>query len=139
MKKISYAIGFFSSVALLSLYAVTMTLLSGWDAAVEQFQALWWLMLPLAIGFGIQVSLYTIIKETVKQKTHAALAAGGTSAGASMLACCAHHATDALPYLGISGASVLLTAYQIPLLGVSLVINIIGIFVMLRHLQKIAL
>lgn len=181
MKPYLYGLG--GTIGLLSLYAVTMTILSGWGAAVEQFSALWYLMVPLAASFGIQVGLYTKAREGVfsiyeserKQnfrrslpslalslpldgKTIASsdrknfvslseirhadqsaggagsLAAGGASAGASMLACCAHHATDVLPFLGLSALSIFLTRYQIPILLGSLAINIIGIahFIKLR-------
>ncbi len=129
--------GLLASFALLALYGGTMTALSGLQAAIEQFQALWFLMLPLAAGFGVQVGLYTKIKAAIRDKANAALATGGTSAGVSMLACCAHHATDVLPLVGLSGISIFLTRYQIPLLVVSLTINGMGIYSMLRHLQKL--
>lgn len=145
MKPYLYGLG--GTIGLLSLYAVTMTILSGWGAAVEQFSALWYLMMPLAASFGIQVGLYTKAREGVfsiyeSEIRHAdqsaggagSLAAGGASAGASMLACCAHHATDVLPFLGLSALSIFLTRYQIPILLGSLAINIIGIahFIKLR-------
>lgn len=119
------------------LYAITMIALSGWQAAVEQFSALWWLMLPLVAGFGIQVGLYTKLKESLRRKAQAALTAGGTSAGIGMLACCAHHATDVLPFIGLSGLTIFLTRYQIPILALSLGINLFGIMLMLKHLQMV--
>ena len=128
--------GALSSVGLLSLYAVTMTLLSGWGAAVEQFTNLWYLMVPLAAGFGIQVGLYTKLKAKIRERSKGALAAGGTSAGTAMLACCAHHATDVLPLLGLSGVSIFLTQFQKPILLVSLGINVLGIIMMLKHLKN---
>lgn len=131
--------GFAASITLLMLYTVTMTLLSGWGAAVEQFQALWFLMLPLSIGFGIQVSLYMKLKTAIKQKTKQTLAASGITSGASMLACCAHHLTDVLPFLGFSAVSIFLSKYQIPILLVSIGINIYGIMLMKKHLRMVAL
>lgn len=135
--------GILAGIGLLSLYAVTMTLLSGWGAAVEQFSALWYLMVPLAAGFGIQVGLYTKLKSAVRERSKGAftppkagLAAGGTSAGAAMLACCAHHATDVLPFLGLSGLSLFLAQFQKPILLVSLGINAVGIAVMVKHLKS---
>ncbi|MDP1721929.1 MAG: hypothetical protein Q8L37_01850 [Candidatus Gottesmanbacteria bacterium] len=137
MKKESKPIfyGALASVGLLSLYAVTMTLLSGWGAAVEQFSALWYLMVPLAAGFGIQVGLYTKLKATIRERSKGAIAAGGTSAGASMLACCVHHATDVLPLLGLSGLSLFLTQFQKPILIISLGINVLGIYVIFKHIK----
>lgn len=124
--------GVLAAGGLLALYAVTMTILNGWQATVEQFGALWYLMVPLAAGFGIQVGLYTRLK-----RGHAGVAAGGVSGGAAMLACCAHHATDVLPFLGLSGLSLFLTQFQKPILLASLGINGIGIVVMLHHLKKL--
>ena len=124
-------------LGLLALYGITMTLLNGIDATIEQFSALWFLMVPLAIGFGIQVGLYTKLKAAIKQKTNAALATGGTSASVSMLACCAHHATDVLPFLGLAGVSIFLVQYQKLILLASIAINAIGILIILNHTRNI--
>lgn len=128
--------GALAAASLLTLYAITMTLLSGWGAAVEQFAALWYLMVPLAAGFGIQVGLYTKLKATIRNRSKGAIAAGGTSAGTAMLACCAHHATDVLPILGLTGVSIFLTQYQKPILLVSLGINAIGVSIMMQHIKN---
>lgn len=128
--------GTFAGAGLLALYGVTMTILNGWKATVEQFGALWYLMLPLAAGFGVQVGLYTKLKAVMRERAQGALAAGGTSAGAAMLACCAHHATDVLPFVGLSGASLFLLQFQKSILLVSLGINGVGIFTMYKHLNK---
>lgn len=132
MNKTIWISGSGATLGLLALYAVTMALLSGLDAAIEQFRALWWLMVPLSIGFGIQVGLYT----KLKQKTAAALATSGTSAGVGMLACCAHHAVDVLPIVGLSALATLLIQYQKPILIVSIGINSIGILYMLSQLRR---
>ncbi len=131
--------GALSSVVLLGFYGVTMTLLSGLNAAVEQFLALWWLMLPLSIGFGIQVSLYTKLKSAIKSKTKQTLATSGVTSSAGMLACCAHHLTDVLPFLGLSAVSIFLTKYQILILLVSIGVNIYGIVLMKKHLRMTSL
>lgn len=103
-----------------------MTALGGPAAAAQQFQALWYLMVPLAIGFGIQVAL------AIKLRSHETASVGGASASVAMLACCAHHATDILPILGLSAASTLLAAYQKQILVASLFINVFGIVVLIR-------
>ena len=131
--------GVLASIVLLSLYGITMTLLSGWGAAVEQFLSLWWLMIPLSIAFGIQIGLYTRLKEVMKQKTNGAIAVSGSSAGVGMLACCAHHATDVLPILGLSAVSLFLSRYQIPILLISLGINVGGIAFMYKQLKRVSL
>ena len=132
-----YLYGLVATFILLGLYTATMTLLSGIDATIEQFQALWYLMVPLALGFGMQVALYTKLKTAIRERANAAIATGGTSAGVSMLACCVHHATDTLPFLGLAGVSIFLVQYQKPILLASITINAIGILIMLNHTRNI--
>jgi len=52
-----------------------------------------------------------------------------------MLACCAHHVSDVLPILGVSGAAVFLGAYKTPLLWVGLVMNLVGIAYLVWQLR----
>lgn len=128
--------GVLASVALLIFYVLVMSLTGGsWQATWSQFKALWWLMIPLAAGFGIQVGMYSKLKEAVRIKTKGALVAGGSTAAAGMVACCAHHLTDVLPFLGLAGVSIFMVRYQVPILALSLAINIIGIQVMRKHLK----
>lgn len=126
-----------ASLGLLLLYGLTMTILAGSEAAVAQFRSLWYLMIPLAVGFGIQVGLFIKLKQAMKQKHQAALATSGTAAGAGMLACCAHHAADVLPILGLSATATLVARYQVPLLAISLLINVAGIALMKKHLAHV--
>lgn len=135
----SFLCGFLATLGLVALYGITMSFFSGWQAAVEQFQALWWLMIPLALGFGIQISLYTNLRTKLQNHSRAMVTTSGTSAGMGMLACCAHHATDVLPLIGLSGIGLFFSNYQIPILVISLGINLAGILVMLKKLNKIAL
>jgi hypothetical protein len=55
------------------------------------------------------------------------LAASTGTSTAAMLACCAHHVSDVLPFLGVSGAAVFLGANKTPLLWVGLAMNLAGI------------
>lgn len=128
-------LGLAAALGLVGFYWILMTLLSGPDAAWEQLKALWPYMLPLAGGFGIQVGLFSLIKQTIKTKS--SLAAGGTSAGVGMLACCAHHGADVLPLIGFSALSIFLLKYQIPVLILSLIINLSGVLYMLTQIRKI--
>jgi hypothetical protein len=54
-----------------------------------------------------------------------------------MLACCAHHLSDVLPILGVSGAAVFLSAYQTPLLWLGLAMNLAGIGYLLWQIHGI--
>lgn len=129
MKNIFY--GFLASLSLLLFYAVTMTVLQSFPAAISQFQALWYLMLPLALGFGIQVGLFTKVRASLLNK--GCVAAGGASGTLGMLACCSHHLVDVLPILGLSATGLFLVQYQIPLLLISLAINLFGILFLLKQ------
>lgn len=136
MKYSALPAGTLATLALLFLYGFTMTILAGWEVALEQFQALWYFMVPLSIGFGVQVGLYMKLKEAIQQKARGALTTSGTSASVGMLACCAHHATDVLPILGLSAATTLVAQYQVPILSVSILINVVGIGIMWKHVKE---
>ena len=130
--------GFWGTVSLLLFYFLTMTLLSrSIDTAWEQFKNLWWGMIPLSVGFGIQFGLYTKLRMVVREKAKKIIAGSGITSGAAMVACCAHHLADVLPLIGLSALSVFLSHYQILILVGSLVINLIGIRVMLNHLKML--
>lgn len=128
--------GILSAIGLLALYGVTLISLNGWQGSLEEIQSLWWLLVPLAIAFGTQVGMYISLKQRIRANATTALAGGGASASVSMLACCVHHATDALPFLGMSAVGFFLIRFQKPLLLVSITINSIGIWYMYKHLRK---
>ena len=44
-------------VLLLAIYFGVVSLISGMNFALEQFAAFWYFIVPLALGFGIQVGL----------------------------------------------------------------------------------
>lgn len=72
---------------------------------------------------------------------HARMSAGGVAAStgtstAAMLACCAHHLTDVVPLLGISGAVIFLNAYKTPLLWLGILMNLAGVAYMLLRLRR---
>ena len=92
-------------------------------------------MIPLIIGFGIQISLFSYIKSTLKAKASGVAASGGVST-ASMIACCAHHLTDILPIIGLSGAALFLSQYQTFFILVGIFSNIVGITYLIDIMQK---
>lgn len=131
--------GILSAIGLLALYGVTLVSLNGWSGSLEEIQSLWWLLVPLAIAFGTQVGMFIALKRCARTGGGTAVAGGGASAGVSMLACCVHHASDALPFLGMSAVGFFLIRFQKPLLLVSIAINSIGIWYMYKHLRKASL
>ncbi|MDO9545583.1 MAG: hypothetical protein Q7J07_02395 [Pelolinea sp.] len=59
------------------------------------------------------------------------MGAGGSTSLVAMVACCAHHAVDVLPFLGLTIAATFLAKYQTIFMLISIGLNIIGIGVML--------
>ncbi len=135
--------GMAGAMALLLLYAGIVGGASrSLGHVLELFATDWPFVAALAAGFGTQVGLYAHLRHL----THAASAtAGATTAvgtGTStvaMVACCAHHATDLLPILGLSavvGATGFLVEWRIPLMGLGIVMNLIGIALNVRLVHQ---
>jgi hypothetical protein len=109
-----------------------------------------WLVIPILLGFGIQVGLYSVLKlqlylpnltiDTAQRASGGApaatMGAGGATSTIAMVACCAHHAADILPILGLTAAATFLAQYRTAFMVVGLVSNLIGIAVILRTLLR---
>ena len=131
-------VGPVAALVLLAIYLGLISLAQGWDHALQQFEQDRPFVLLLAAGFGIQASLYTSLRAH-----HARAAAGGASMAASsgtstaaMLACCAHHLTEVLPILGVSGLAAFLGTYKTPLLWLGLAMNLAGISYLTWQLRR---
>ena len=118
------------------VYFSILTWAQGWESAVSIFLPNRWYVTPIWVSFGIQASLYLILRFRLfvptasRTSTDALLGTSGGTSITAMVACCLHHITDVLPILGLSAAASFLTRYQRPFMLVSLGINIIGILVM---------
>ncbi len=140
--KKSIIIGFLGSSILLVVYFEILTLANSFNHAIEEFTRMWYWILLLVLGFGIQLGLYYYIRASFHERKISA--AGGTTSVAtaggisttSMIACCAHHLTDVLPIIGLSAAAVFLTKYQLAFIFLGILSNLIGITVMLEIIQK---
>lgn len=132
--------GLIGSSILLSLYFLVLILANSVQHAIQEFARMWYWILFLVIGFGIQIGLYTYIKSYIKLKSilgiKGNIAATGSISTASMLACCAHHLSDILPIIGLSAAAIFFNKYQILFLIIGLLSNAIGIVYMLRIIKK---
>ncbi len=98
-------------------------------------------VIPIILGFGTQVGLYTLLKRGLYMPMHipaagATTAAGGGVSTMAMVACCAHHVTDVLPLVGFTAAATFLASWKIPFMVVGLLTNLIGIAIMLREILK---
>ncbi len=132
-------IGAGAAVLLIIIYLGIITLAQDWTHALQQTAELWYWVLALAGGFGIQAGLFSFIRQSTRERrattTGSVAASGGVSAG-SMAACCAHHLSDILPLLGLSGAAIFLVRYQLFFIIVGVVSNLVGITIMLETIQR---
>jgi len=126
--------GIMAGLGLLLFYLAVVSIFQGIGFAFLNLRSLWYLVFPLAIGFGTQIGLYTSIKHTAAVSGTVA-GTGGISAG-SMLACCSHFLLNLLPIAGISGLAIFLVKYQSAFLGVGIISNLLGIGLMIRHKKK---
>jgi hypothetical protein len=137
---VSVAVGVLAAAALSSVYVVLVTLAQGFTHAGELLLDDWYFVSAISVGFGVQAGLFWCVRRimTLRRSGSAgALAATGTSTStAAMLACCAHHVTDALPVLGLSGAAIFVNDYRLPLMLAGLAVNAAGIAFMTRMLLR---
>ena len=139
--------GFFGSGALTLLYFGIVSLAESPAHALELFWDDRWIVLPIILGFGVQMSLYTILKKRLflparstgpgaGAATTAYTGASGGMSTMAMVACCAHPVTDVLPILGLTAAATFLAQYRVAFMLVGLGTTLLGIVLMLVILWK---
>ena len=110
--------------------------------AVELFWQDRLIVTPILLGFGVQAALYTILKKRLyvpvarSGPSGPLLGAGGASSTVAMVACCAHHAADVLPFLGLTAAAAFLAQYRTAFMLIGLGTTALGIVVMLIILYR---
>ncbi len=128
--------GVAGALLLTGLYFGIVSLAESPSHAAELFWEDRAIVLPIILGFGVQVALYTVLKKRLfvpvahPGPSGALTGASGGMSAAAMVACCAHHATDVLPLVGLTAAATLLAEYRIPFMLVGLGTTIAGIAVM---------
>ena len=124
--------------------------LVSWAESPQHALDLFWeerlIVIPIILGFGVQMALYTILKKRLFVPVASAASSGaitgasGTTSAMAMVACCAHHVTDVLPILGLTAAATFLAEYQTAFMLVGLGTTYIGIavmvFILLRERNK---
>lgn len=134
--------GLLGGAGLTGLYVGIVSLAESPAHALDLFSEDWWIVVPIILGFGFQVALYTVLRQGYFLPPGARGASGaltGTSGGVSataMVACCAHHVTDVLPLIGLTAAATFLAEYRIAFMLVGLGSTIIGIVIMLAILYR---
>jgi len=123
--------GVLAGLGLLLFYLGVVSIFQGIDFAFLNLRSFWYLIFPLAIGFGTQMGLFFSIKHTAQLT--GTVAGTGTISGGSMVACCSHFLLQMIPLAGASGLAIFLVKYQAWFLGVGIISNVIGISLMIRH------
>ena len=128
-------IGLSASGLLLAFYLTVSSLLGGIQFALDNFVQLWYWMIPLIVGFGIQMGMFFYVKDEMHIKATAEAAASTGISATSMVACCAHHIADIAPFLGITAIGLFLTKYQTVFLLTGILSNILGIIYMFTLME----
>jgi len=123
---------------LLGIYLLVLTAVSGWGYALSQFSFFWYFIVGLALGFGIQVGLFSYLRSAVRSHcaSGSVLAVSGTTSTAAMLSCCAHYLVNILPVIGAAGLIASVAQYQIELFWFGLTCNLAGILYMANRVFK---
>jgi copper chaperone CopZ len=120
------------------------TLTADWYFARVQFSEYRWWILTLAIGFGIQVTLFTLFRAQLRgQKMRAvksSVAASGGMSATAMMACCSHYLAAVIPALGVpflsATAVARLAEYQTYFFLAGVISCLVGIGLILRMMEK---
>ncbi len=112
---------------LILIYMLIVSLVSGWDFMLDQLMQFWYFVVLLAVGFGIQVGLYSYLKNLIHYQNTSGkvLAVSGTSSTAAMISCCTHYLVNLLPVLGTVGIITVISEYQVQLFWIGLAINLL--------------
>src|SRR3989344_3722348 len=98
-KALSY--GILAGLGILAFYISVLSIFQSYGFALNEFKRLWVWLVPLSIGFGTQIGLYTSIKYDATIKAGATTC--GTISGGSMVACCSHYLLNIIPLIGGAG------------------------------------
>lgn len=124
-----FRVGGLGGLALLMVYFLILSLVSGWGFAWEQFRTFWYFVVALAVGFGIQIGLFIYLRQVTRHSSASGkvvAVSGATSTGA-MIACCTHYLANVLPVLATTGIVALVAQYQVQLFWVGLAFNLAGV------------
>lgn len=130
--------GIVGMTTLLGVYFLVLVAVSGWEFTLSQFLDFGYFVVSLAVGFGIQIGLYSYLRSAVRgmDMSGKVVAVSGTTSTAAMISCCAHYLTNILPVVGAAGAIALVAQYQIELFWFGLASNLAGIAYMGNRVVK---
>lgn len=134
--------GLLGSLFLSILYFGIVSWAESPSHALELFWEDKFIVIPMILGFGVQVGLYTILKKRLFMPMESIgpsgtlTGAGGGMSVTAMVACCAHHITDVLPIVGLTAATTFLAEYRYAFMILGLGITATGIIVMIGILLR---
>ncbi|MEK6954395.1 MAG: hypothetical protein AABX01_05275 [Candidatus Micrarchaeota archaeon] len=133
--------GILAFLLIFVFYFGIITLANSFPHALQQFSLDWPWIILLASGFGLQTRLHLHLKHQLYKKmlSSSGMAASGGVSGTAMLACCAHHISDALPFLGLAGAAGFLFDYREIFLLFGVLSNFVGIIYLLTKYNEYGL
>lgn len=127
-------------VSLLLFYFVIVSAISGFKFALSQFESYWYFLISLALGFGVQIGLYSYLKQLIRNgnmvMSGKTVAVTGTTSTLAMISCCAHYLANIVPILGIAGALSIISQYQVKIFWIGLAFNIFGIIFISNKIIK---
>jgi len=131
------------AVLTLAGFFLTINLAGGSLAfAISTFAQLWMWLLPLTVGLGIQVGLFTHFRQLQKAKAleksygTGSLAASGSTSALAMAICCAHYLAEILPFVGIASLASVLGQYQAIFFFGGILSNVVGTVHLLRQARR---
>ncbi|KKS38317.1 MAG: hypothetical protein UV01_C0004G0119 [Parcubacteria group bacterium GW2011_GWA2_42_14] len=121
---------------LVGIYFSVVILISGASFALSQFYEFWYFIIALALGFGVQVGLYTYLRNAILERGSAGkvLAVSGATSTLAMISCCSHYLVNILPVIGVTGIISIIGQYQIEFFWVGLIFNLVGIVYIARKI-----
>jgi hypothetical protein len=141
--------GLVGALLLAMVYLGIVSLAESPRHAVDLFWQDRLIVVPIMLGFGVQLGLYVTLKKRLFVPVASMGPSGplagvsGTTSTVAMVACCAHHVTDVLPILGLTAAATFLAEYRVPFmlagLGMTLLGIVIMVIILLRERHKVVL
>jgi hypothetical protein len=131
--------GVIAATALVGFYVVVLAASADWDHLRDQARQDWWLLTPIVVGFGTQVSLTVELRRRHRAQHLGATTGTGTGASAvGMVACCAHHLADLVPLLGATGAAAFLFDWRTPFMLAGIAVNAVAVTIAYRRLRDVS-
>jgi hypothetical protein len=126
----------------LSYYGLLVFLMGGIRMANAQLALYGPWMIILLTGFTFQMFLffyqqrYGKFFSTACDHTGKQMVASSGTTGVAMLACCAHHVVDIMPFVGLGAVGVFFGRFQFQFIELGIVSNVLGSLFMLSGIQK---